>query len=133
MADGDDLRDENGRLRKGAVLNPNGRRKGEPNRLTKDLKTMIEEALHRAGADTQKKHKTLRDLEPGIAYLVHQAHHRPELFMPLVRQLLPAKIDMEVTVMTQQMVEMLSERRDQLVQLRGMRDVTPKEHEHVSN
>lgn len=119
-------------FQKGQSGNPAGRKKGEPNKLTKDLKTMIEEALTRAGQNAQKKKRSLKDLEPGIAYLVKQADERPELFMPLVRQLLPAKIDVDVTVMTQQMVGLLSERREQLAALRDMKDVTPQEDEDVS-
>lgn len=105
------------RFKKGQSGNPKGRPKG-PNRLTVDMKTMIETALHRAGSDVQKKRRSLKDLEPGVAYLVEQAHERPELFMPLVRQLLPAKIDVDVQVMTNEMTELLSERRNKLAQLR---------------
>ena len=126
-------RDEMGRLKKGVVLNPVGRTKGTKNKITKDLKTMIEEALNRAGQNVQKKRKTLKSLEPGVAYLVQQAEERPELFMPLVRQLLPAKLDVEVQVMTQEMAELLSVRRDRLAELRGMRDVTPKDGDDVSS
>lgn len=121
MPDGsapDATRDAKGRLKKGVKLNPHGRGKGTPNRFTTDMKTMIEEALHRAGGDVQKKKRSLKDLEPGVAYLVHQAHERPELFMPLVRQLLPAKIDVDVQVATQNTLGLLSQRRDKLAALR---------------
>lgn len=110
------------RFKKGQSGNPTGRVKGQPNKFTKDLKTMIEEALQRAGQNAQKKKRSLKDLEPGIAYLVKQADERPELFMPLVRQLLPAKLDVEVSVMTQQMAGLLHERRDQLAALRDDMD-----------
>lgn len=123
-------RDSKGRLAKGVRLNPHGRPKGGQNKFTKDLKTMIEEALNRAGENAQKKRRSLKDLEPGIAYLVKQADERPELFMPLVRQLLPAKLDVEVSVMTQQMAGLLHERRDQLAALRdNMDEAEVIEHE----
>ena len=80
--------------------------------------------------NAQKKKRSLKDLEPGIAYLVKQADERPELFMPLVRQLLPAKLDVEVSVMTQQMAGLLHERRDQLAALRdNMDEAEVIEHE----
>ena len=103
-----------------------GRPKGVQNRLTVDMKTMIEEAAKRAGENVQKKRRALADLEPGTAYLADQAEKNPVAFMGLMRGLLPAKLDLEVTVMTRELVTLLTERREQLSQ---MRDVTPKEKE----
>lgn len=122
------IRDEKGRVVKGSVLNPKGRTPG-PNRLHRDVKTMIEEALNRAGENVQKKRRSLKDLEPGTAYLAEQAEKRPDLFLPLVRQLLPAKIDVDVTVMSRELVDLMHTRRNQLAQ---MRDVTPKEDDDAA-
>jgi len=115
------IRDKKGRVVKGVVLNPAGRPVG-PNKITIEMKTIIEQALHRAGQNVQRRNKSLRDLEPAIAYMVHHADTRPDLFLPLVRQLMPAKIDLDVSIMNRELVTMLSARRDQLAQLR---DITP--------
>jgi len=108
--------------------NPAGRPVGRQNKFTADLQTMVLEALRRAGENIQKKHGSrLKHLEPGTVYLLEQAEKRPELFMPLIRQMMPAKIDLDVQVMSRDLVTLLSERRNQLAQ---MRDITPEETEH---
>lgn len=119
-------RDEKGRLKKGVVLNPKGREKGKPNKFTADIKAMVEEALHRAGENAQKRDKRKKDLSAGAAYLLEQAEENPQLFMPLLRQLLPAKLDLDVTVLNRDMVSLLSQRREQLAQLK---DVTPPDED----
>ena len=76
--------------------------------------------------DAQKRKPSTRDLAPGAAYLLEQAEKRPDLFISLVRQLMPAKIDLDVSIMSRDLVDLLSQRREQLAQ---MRDVTPEEEE----
>lgn len=99
-----------------------GRPKGVPNKITADVQTMVLEALNRAGANVQKKRRSLAELEPGTAYLLEQAEKRPELFMPMVRQLMPAKIDIDVKMMGEELLTLMTQRRDQLA---AMKDITP--------
>jgi hypothetical protein len=54
-----------------------GSRKGIPNKITADLKSMILGALDQAG---------------GVAYLVGQAHEKPAAFMALVGKVLPMQV-----------------------------------------
>ncbi len=98
--------------------NPAGKKKGTQNRLTVEVKSMVEEALKQAGKNTQKKRRTLKELEPGVAYLAHQAELNPVAFMSLVGKLIPQKIDMDVQIMSQGMVALLEERRQQLNDLK---------------
>lgn len=55
-----------------------GRRPGTPNRLTLELRGVVREALREAG---------------GADYLAGIARDRPELFLPLVRRILPRGVD----------------------------------------
>jgi hypothetical protein len=57
-----------------------GRRAGTPNKVTKELRVMVLEALDRAG---------------GVAYLTKQAHANPTAFLSLVGKLLPREIQPE--------------------------------------
>lgn len=104
--------------------NPAGKPKGIPNKLSVDMKSMIEEALYRAGRDVKDRKPELKNLSDGAAYLAEQAQENPVAFLGLVKQLLPAKIDIDVSIMNRDMLDILSERRQQLAQ---MRDVTPDE------
>ena len=54
-----------------------GRKKGTPNRVTGELKTMVLEALDTAG---------------GVAYLVTQASQNPGAFLTLVGKVLPLTV-----------------------------------------
>lgn len=54
-----------------------GRRKGTPNKVTKELKDMILEALDNAG---------------GVEYLTRQADENPKAFMALVGRVLPLQV-----------------------------------------
>jgi hypothetical protein len=58
-----------------------GREKGTPNKLTKELKDMIRQALEDAG---------------GIEYLVKQANENPNAFLSLVGKLVPLQLSGEV-------------------------------------
>lgn len=51
-----------------------GRKKGVPNKVSRDLKEMVIEALHRAG---------------GVDYLVTQAEKNPQAFLSLLGKVLP--------------------------------------------
>lgn len=58
-----------------------GRPPGVPNKVSADVKSMIETALHQAG---------------GIEYLVEQSEKNPTAFMSLVGRLLPKDINANV-------------------------------------
>lgn len=111
------LRDENGRLLPGQTPNPGGRPKGTPNKITAEVKEMIKTALNNAG---------------GTKYLEMQAHENPKAFMALVAKIIPAKIDLDVKVMSEEVVGTLAQRRQQMQELRQMRDVTPEEDDAKS-
>lgn len=57
-----------------------GSRKGIPNKVTRELKEMILEALDNAG---------------GVAYLAEQAEKNPSAFMTLVGKVLPMQVKAE--------------------------------------
>ena len=59
-----------------------GRRKGTPNKMSRDLREMVEGALHDVG---------------GQAYLARQAQDNPGAFLALVKGLLPRQINAEVS------------------------------------
>lgn len=54
-----------------------GRPKGRQNKATRQLKSMILEALENVG---------------GVAYFERVAEERPELFLPLVSKILPSEM-----------------------------------------
>jgi hypothetical protein len=58
-----------------------GRRKGVPNRISGDVRRMIEGALHEAG---------------GQAYLTRQATENPVAFLSLLGKILPREVKAEV-------------------------------------
>lgn len=106
--------------------NPSGRPKGSKNRYTVEIKTLVEEALTAAGEAAQAEDVSLQGLSPGAAYLAKQAQDNPAAFISLVRMLMPAKLDVDVTVMNREMIDLLSYRRDQVAK---MRDITPEDDE----
>lgn len=63
--------------RKPGCAKTGGRKKGTPNILTSDVKTMILAALDKAG---------------GVEYLVSQARESPAAFMTLVGKVLPTQL-----------------------------------------
>ena len=68
----------------GKRLPPNagkGRKLGVPNRLTRDIRTMVETALHEMG---------------GEDYLIQQARQNPVAFLSLVGKLIPTHVRAEV-------------------------------------
>lgn len=56
---------------------PGGSRKGIPNKVTSDVKSMILTALEKAG---------------GADYLLSQAHQNPKAFLALVGRVLPLQV-----------------------------------------
>lgn len=106
--------------------NPAGKPKGVKNRFTVEIKTLVEEALTAAGEAAQAEDVSLQGLSPGAAYLAKQAQDNPAAFISLVRMLMPAKLDVDVTVMNREMIDLLSYRRDQVAK---MRDITPEDDE----
>ena len=61
---------------------PGGSRKGIPNKVTSEVKTMLTEALHELG---------------GKAYLVAKAKSHPAPFLALIGKLIPSEVKAEVT------------------------------------
>ena len=55
-----------------------GRPKGSRNKITNDIRQMVQTALSNAG---------------GVDYLTQQAHENPKAFLPLVAKLLPNRIE----------------------------------------
>lgn len=106
--------------------NPAGKPKGVKNKFTVEIKTLVEEALTAAGKAAQTEDVSLQSLSPGAAYLAKQAQDNPAAFISLVRMLMPAKLDVDVTVMNREMIDLLSYRRDQVAK---MRDITPEDDE----
>lgn len=106
--------------------NPAGKPKGVKNKFTVEIKSLVEEALTAAGKAAQAEDVSLQDLSPGAAYLAKQAQDNPAAFISLVRMLMPAKLDVDVTVMNREMIDLLSYRRDQVAK---MRDITPEDDE----
>jgi len=106
--------------------NPAGKPKGVKNKFTVEVKSLVEEALKAAGEAAQAEDVSLQGLSPGAAYLAKQAQDNPAAFISLVRMLMPAKLNVDVTVMNREMIDLLSYRRDQVAK---MRDITPEDDE----
>lgn len=64
------------------TLNRSGRKPGATNRISGDLKTMVEQALEQAG---------------GVNYLARQAEENPGAFLALLGKLLPKNIAPQVS------------------------------------
>lgn len=108
-----------GHFKKGQPsANPKGRPKGAVTQITADMKRMIEKAMHRAGENVQKKRRSLKDLEPGIAYLTDQAEKNPVAFMSLAGKAMPRQLDVNVQTTTKETMQLMTERRDQLAKMR---------------
>ena len=123
-------RDAKGKVTKGTVLNPKGRGNSK-NTFTREMTDMVTKAMELAGEDAKKikdpdtnklMFPEMKAVDGGTAYLYQQARQNPQLFMPLVKQLMPTKIDMDVKLLGAELVDLMTERRDQLA---NMRDVTP--------
>ena len=65
-----------------------GRPKGRPNRITQDLREVIQQAFHKAG---------------GRDYLVRVAKSRPDVFLALVGKILPQETKLSVLASYQAM------------------------------
>lgn len=64
-------------FKKGQTGNPRGRKAGSPNKLTADVKAMVQGALNEVG---------------GQKYLATQAKENPKAFLALVGRLLPLQL-----------------------------------------
>ena len=59
-----------------------GRKKGTPNKTTRDLRETIVEAFYKAG---------------GVSYLIEQSTANPQAFMGLMGKVIPKEIEASVT------------------------------------
>jgi hypothetical protein len=64
-----------------STLNRSGRKPGAKNRVSGELKEMVEQALHQAG---------------GVEYLARQAEENPAAFLALVGKVLPKNVNADV-------------------------------------
>lgn len=91
-------RDEKGRILPGS--HGPGRPPGMQNKLTSELKAMIEGALSDVG---------------GREYLAQQARENPVAFMSLLGKIIPRQVDIETRVTWVEMItKMAAERRERL-------------------
>lgn len=74
-----------------------GRIKGVPNKVTKELKDMIETALN-AEARVVDEDGNVRVMQGGVEYLIRQRESNPQAFLTLVGKLLPRDINANVNV-----------------------------------
>jgi len=88
-------------FKKGNVANPAGRPKGSKGKHTVELRTMVSKALDKAG---------------GVKYLVQQAEANPSAFMALVAKTMPQKMDIDVRMISSDMISLMHERRDAIAQ-----------------
>lgn len=114
----------------GVSGNPNGRAKGVQNKYTMALKEMVETALELAGQRIQipisgqleaqgAEHISPAELlllkvPPGVAYMVKQAEANPAQFLGLVKQLMPTKIDIDMTLQADDLIELVAQRRQSM-------------------
>ena len=114
----DDAKMPKGYYKDGTPLKPppGGSRKGKPNKITADMRRLIEDALDKAGERLQKKYKTYAGLDPRVAYLLHQAEKQPAVFLQLIARLMPAKVDISVTAVTDELVQLMQERRQHAIE-----------------
>jgi len=88
-------------FKKGESGNLAGKPKGTPNKATVQLRTMVSKALNKAG---------------GVNYLVAQAEANPSAFMALVAKTMPQKVDLDVRMISSDMINLMQERRDAIAQ-----------------
>ena len=88
-------------FKKGQVANPKGRPKGAEGKHTVELRDMVRQALDRAG---------------GVDYLVRQSEENPSVFMSIVAKTLPQKLDLDVRMISTDMIALMQERRDAISQ-----------------
>lgn len=83
-----------------------GRPKGCENKINRDIKEMIREALDKAG---------------GVKYLVEQAHKRPSVFLALVGRLVTVNVQMraEINIDIRELVNMPDSELLKLTQSEG--------------
>jgi len=100
--------------------------------MTKDMTAMVTQAMSLAGQSAKDLVNSegalvfpeLGGVDAGTAYLYQQARLNPALFMPLVKQLMPTKIDVDLQIMGGELLELMTQRRDQLA---AMRDITQED------
>ena len=107
---------------KGQALNPKGKAVGTKNLIPKAVAEMVTEALHLAGDDVKPAGAKGKEMNAGTAYLYGIAKERPDLFVSMLKMLMPQKIDMNVAVLGQELLTVMTERRNQLAE---MREINP--------
>ena len=98
--------------------NKGGRPKGSKNKLPVMVRTAIEEALVLAGKRAKRGDGTLKNAAPEVVYLLKLAENNPAVFAQLLKQILPQKVDVDVNLFGGDMIELLSERRQQLSEMK---------------
>jgi hypothetical protein len=71
-----------------------GRRKGTPNKITRDIRDMVVAALNKAG---------------GVKYLTDQAQKNPAAFMTLVGKVLPLQVQAQANASGVNLLEQLAQ------------------------
>lgn len=107
-----------------------GRKKGQPNKVTADVRDMVLRATDLAGKEVLRKElikqgmseeeatKTAAAEGSAVDYLFQQAFENPKAFMALFGKTMPLKMDIDVHNMTKELAELLTMRRDQLARMR---------------
>lgn len=122
-------RRKDGTVKKGTVLNPKGRPPG-PNKITRDMRDMLHAAMARAGDMVKSEIPALDGVDGGEAYLTFQAIKNPSVFASLIGKTMPAKVDVDISVMNGEMVQLMEERRQQLANLRELPAKLEKEFQN---
>lgn len=77
----ENIRQEQGRFKKGASGNPSGKPKGTPTRMTATLKAAIEQSFNEVG---------------GVKYLVKIAKSDPSTYLGIVGKIIPKEISIDL-------------------------------------
>ena len=99
-----------------------GRPKGAKNKQPVEIKKAIEEALALAGGKVIEDVPALKGVNPATAYMLKLAETQPAIFAGLVKPLLPTKVDIDVTVMTNELVTMLADGRQRVKEIEHKED-----------
>jgi hypothetical protein len=103
-----------------APRNKGGRPKGVPNKLTTEVKTLIQKAAHKAGGKGG-----------ALAYLTKQAKENPKAFLALYGKTLPREMSLELQIAGRDLLDTLNARRQQLADLSTIEGTATEVTENV--